>query len=418
MKTIVVNDKDQTKIPFLRGILVRSLLDAGLEFDDAHSLATELREELADTEEISASEVRERISALLESRGHLGAVDPYGLPLTSTMRIEVNSRKGNKSAFSRSRHERFLQASGMKAEKAEQVTDAIYERLLVDGVTTVTTRQLGYVTYLFLRQEVSKKMARRFLTWSEYRQSSRSLMLLICGAVGSGKSTVATEVAHVLDIVRIQSTDMLREVMRMMIPDRLLPMLHASSFDAWKALPIRDARERDPDQLVADGFRSQSDLLAVACEAVLQRAFEESVPVILEGVHAHPELLERLPDDPKPIAVHTTLAVLKAKELKSRLKGRGKEVPARRAKRYLNKFDAIWSLQSFLLSEADRYDAAIITNHDKEKAVQQVILQVIVELSKHFDSSPREVFGAVVDRVGGEAEDDSWQQAVTRLAPE
>jgi 2-phosphoglycerate kinase len=168
--------------------------------------------------------------------------------------------------------------------------------------------------------------------------------------------------------------------------------------------------------LVADGYRSQADLLTVACEAVLQRAFEESVPVILEGVHAHPELLERLPDDPRPIAVHTTLAVLKAKELKSRLKGRGKEVPARRAKRYLNKFEAIWSLQSFLLSEADRYDAAIIKNHDKEKAVQQVILQVVEELSRHFEGNPRDVFGAVVDRVGSEDEQESWQHAVDLLA--
>ena len=75
MKTIVVSDKDQTRIPFLRGILVRSLLDAGLDFGEAYKLATDLREELADTEEITANEVRERISALLESHGHLGAVD-------------------------------------------------------------------------------------------------------------------------------------------------------------------------------------------------------------------------------------------------------------------------------------------------------------------------------------------------------
>ena len=416
MKTIVVSDQGQTRIPFLRGILVRSLLDAGLEFKEAHQLATDLREELSEHEEIEASELRQRISVLLESHGHLGAVDPYGLPLTSTMRIEVRSRKGSVSAFSRSRHELFLQAGGMKAERAEAVTDAIYERLLVDGIASITTRQLGYITYLYLYQEVSKKAARRFLTWSEYRQSSRSLILLICGAVGSGKSTVATEVAHVLDIVRIQSTDMLREVMRMMMPERLLPILHTSSFDALRALPIRDAKERDREQLVADGYRSQADLLTVACEAVLQRAFEESVPVILEGVHAHPELLERLPDDPRPIAVHTTLAVLKAKELKSRLKGRGKEVPARRAKRYLDKFEAIWSLQSFLLSEADRHDAAIIKNHDKEKAVQQVILQVVDELSRHFEGSPRDVFGAVVDRVGSEDEQESWQHAVDLLA--
>ena len=116
---------------------------------------------------------------------------------------------------------------------------------------------------------------------------------------------------------------------------------------------------------------------------------EESVPIILEGVHAHPDLIERLPADTDAIVVHATLAVLKTKELKSRLRGRGAEVPQRRAKRYLNKFDSVWSLQSFLLSEADRCDVPIITNHDKEKAVLQIILQVIDELSRHFEGSPR-----------------------------
>ena len=38
-------------------------------------------------------------------------------------------------------------------------------------------------------------------------------------------------------IVRAQSTDMLREVMRTMVPQRLLPVLHTSSFVAWKEMP-------------------------------------------------------------------------------------------------------------------------------------------------------------------------------------
>lgn len=415
MKTIVVSDKDQSRIPFLRGILTRSLLDAGLDFEDAFALATVLRDELSSYDEVSSDDIRDRVFSLLEENGHLGALEPYRLPLASPAKIEVKRRNGSENAFSRSRHERFLQACGIKPEKAEQTTDMIFGQLLASGVSSITTRQLGYLTYLYLQQETSKKAARRYLLWSEFQQSSRPLMLLVCGTVGTGKSTVATEVAHVLDIVRIQSTDMLREVMRMMMPQRLLPVLHTSSFNAWKALPIQDVTDRDKDQVVADGYRSQADLLAVPCEAVLQRAAEESVPVILEGVHAHPDLLERLPQDEEIIAVHVTLAVLKAKELKSRLRGRGEAVPQRRAKRYLNKFDAVWSLQSFLLSEADRCDVPIITNHDKEKAVQQVIQQVIYELSRHFSGTPHDVFGQVVDQVKKETIDGSWQDAVGLL---
>jgi 2-phosphoglycerate kinase len=415
MKTIVVNEKDQTRVPFLRGILTRSLLDAGLDFEDAFSMATSLRDELSGFDEISSNDIRDRVYGLLEENGHLGALEPYRLPLAAPAPIKVVSRAGTVSAFSRGRHERFLQACGMKSEKAEQTTNWIYDQLLAAGTESITTGRLGYLTYLCLQQEVSKKAARRYLIWCEYQLSSRPLMLLICGAVGCGKSTVATEVGHVLDIVRIQSTDMLREVMRMMMPKRLLPILHTSSFNAWKALPIQDVKDRDKDQLGADGYRSQADLLAVACEAVLQRAAEENVPVILEGVHAHPDLLERLPEEAEAIAVHVTLAVLRAKELKSRLRGRGEEVPQRRAKRYINKFEAVWSLQSFLLSEADRCDVPIITNHDKEKAIQEVVRQVIYELSRHFEGTPRDIYGSVVDIVKNETVDGAWQDAVPVL---
>jgi 2-phosphoglycerate kinase len=416
LKTIVVNEKENTRVPFLRGILTRSLLDAGLEFEDAFDLATRVRDGLGEEAEVTTSMIHQNVFSLLEEFGHLGALEPYRQPLAAPAKIQVNSPSGITSAFSRGKHERYLQASGMKPEKAEQITDLIYDQLLAAGVSSMSTCQLGYLTYICLGEEVSKKAARRYLVWSEYQHSARPLLLLICGTVGTGKSTIATEVAHLLDIVRIQSTDMLREVMRMMMPKRLLPVLHTSSFNAWKALRIQDAKERDWDQLVADGYRSQADLIAVPCEAVLQRAIEESVPVILEGVHAHPDLIERLPADTDAIVVHATLAVLRSKELKARLRGRGAEVPQRRAKRYLNKFDSIWSLQSFLLSEADRCDVPIITNHDKEKAVLQIILHVVQELARHFEGSARDVFGEVVDSVQDRVELEPWHQLIPLLS--
>jgi len=418
MKTIVINEKDQTRIPFLRGILIRSLLDAGLEFDDAYRLASDMREALSDVEEISSDDIRHRVSEQLEDEGHLGALEPYRLPLAAPGRIVVTSRSGGASAFSRGKHERYLRAAGVKAEKAEQTTSLVYEQLLAAGATSIDTCTLGYLTYLALEQEVSRKAAKRYLVWSEYQRSGRPLILMICGTVGTGKSTIATEVAHLLDIVRIQSTDMLREVMRMMLPEQLLPVLHASSFNAWKALPIQDARGRDRDLLIADGYRSQVGLLSVAIEAVIQRAVEESVPIILEGVHANPEISMNLPEDTDAITVHTTLAVLKSKELKRRLRGRGAEVPQRRAKRYLNTFDSIWSLQTVLLSESDRCDVPIITNTDKDKTIHQVVLQVNYELSRHFEGSPRDVYGEVVDRAGDVPDDAEWFERVPALLSE
>jgi 2-phosphoglycerate kinase len=417
LKTIVINELDNTRVPFLRGILTRSLLDAGLDFDDAFNLATVIRDELSVRPEITSDELKNRVLRALENIADQDTQEQYRLPSAALARIQVYSMSGSDSAFSRGRHARSLQSSGMKAEKAEHITALIYDQLLASGVSSITTCQLGYLTYLCLQQEASKKAARRYLVWSEFQRSARPLLLLICGTVGSGKSTVATELAHLLEIVRIQSTDMLREVMRMLMPRKLLPMLHSSSFDAWKSLPIQDMHNREKEKLVSEGYRSQVDLLAVPCEAVLQRAVEESVPIILEGVHAHPDLLDRAPQDSDAIMVHVTLAVLKPKALKSRLRGRGVVVPQRRAKRYLNKFDSIWNLQSFLLTEADRCDVPIIPNDDKEKTVLEVIRHINYRLSRHFKGTPGMIFGEVVDEVNSQTEHATWHEILPTMSP-
>ncbi len=415
MKTIVVNERENERVPFLRGILTHSLLDAGLAFEDAFEMASTIREQLADIHEITSEELRQRVSSLLQDKGDEEVLQQYRLPTVAPARILVDSLSGTVSAFSRGRHARYLQSSGMRAEKAEQTTALIYDRLIAVGISSITTSQLGYLTYLCLQQEVGKKAARRYLVWSEFQRGNRPLALLICGTVGTGKSTIATEIAHLLEIVRIQSTDMLREVMRMMVPKRLLPVLHTSSFNAWKSLPIQDEKGRDRDQLIAEGYRSQVELLAVPCEAVLQRAVEECVHIILEGVHVHPDLLDRAPKDSGVITVHVTLAVLKSKELKSRLRGRGVEVPQRRAKKYLNNFDSIWSLQSFLLSEADRCEVPIITNEDKDKSILQIIQQVNVELARHFTGTAEQIFGGVVSDMRERAEAYSWREIIPML---
>ncbi|MDT8321639.1 MAG: hypothetical protein RQ826_14050, partial [Xanthomonadales bacterium] len=225
MKTIVVNEREHTRVPFLRGILTRSLLEAGLPFEQAFEVASTVRETLAETAEVSSDELRRQVAQLLEVRGEQDVLEHYRYPAVAPATIQVCSSSGRVSAFSRARHERYLQSSGMRSDKAEHTTAMIYDQLLAAGISAISARKLGFLTYHCLRQEVSGKAARRYLVWTAFQRTGRPLLLLICGAVGTGKSTIASEIAHLLEIVRIQSTDMLREVMRMMLPRRLLPVL-------------------------------------------------------------------------------------------------------------------------------------------------------------------------------------------------
>lgn len=178
----------------------------------------------------------------------------------------------------------------------------------------------------------------------------------------------------------------------MMLPERLLPVLHASSFEAWHQLPWADAEHADEEELLADGFRAQADLIAVACEAVVQRAIRERVSLILEGVHVQPSLLARIPEDADALVVPVMLAVLNSATLRSRIRGRGVKTPGRRSKRYLRSFDGIWRLQSYLLDEADRAGIPIIRNTEEQQVFLEVMRVILDRLSAEFSGTVEEVF--------------------------
>src|SRR5207302_2322802 len=99
------------------------------------------------------------------------------------------------------------------------------------------------------------RYAKNFVRWQQVEGLDIPLVLLIGGATGVGKSTIATQIAARLGIVRVVATDAIREVMRALFSKELMPTLYTSSFDAGTALRERAPRGDDP---VIVGFREQT----------------------------------------------------------------------------------------------------------------------------------------------------------------
>jgi 2-phosphoglycerate kinase len=382
-RPLVINAEEQTRVPFLRGILTRSLQKAGLSFGDSYEVANRVRDELAQVREITTDDLRRRVLALLTRYGN-EVVDRYENPPAPAATILVRSRDDQTDAYSRGRHGLDLMSSGLSGDEAASITTGLYQELIAEGQPEVSSQHLRELTFHRIRDQLGPEPARRYLVWKGFQDSRRPLLVLISGSVGCGKSTVATQLAHRLGIVRMQSTDMLREVMRMMVPRRLVPVLHRSTYNAWQALPAHEHLHAQPDTLVEDGYLTQSELVWVACEAAVQRAVQERVSLILEGVHVHPSFFRRIESESNAIVVPVMLAVLKRKHLRQRIRGRGKDAPDRRAERYLKHLDDIWRLQSFLLSEADPAGVPIVMNEDIEATVQEVVRIIHQELAKSF----------------------------------
>jgi 2-phosphoglycerate kinase len=180
--------------------------------------------------------------------------------------------------------------------------------------------------------------------------------------------------------------------MRTILSSKQYPALHASSYDAWRELPDDDDAGDASGHSVEEGYKAQAELLDVANRAVIERALRERESLIIEGVHAHPGLAAGLADDDDAVIIHILLAVIKRRKLKQRLSGRATKAVRRRAERYLANFDAIWQLQSYLLSEADRTQTPIVVNAEREETVREIMRTVVDILGNQLTPLPEAVF--------------------------
>ena len=391
-KTLIRDSSEGTSTPFLRGILTRSLTEAGMPFETAYRLATDIRQQIAHKSHLSTQELRRLVLEELRKMKAQEVLEVYeqNAPIAQVM---VRGRSGQLTPFSILEHRRSLTSTGLAADKAAFISKSLYQQLAGFQETEVQSDRIGLLTYNALKRHFGKESATRYLVWIEYKRGHRPLIVLIGGTTGCGKSTIATEVAHRLGIIRTQSTDMLREVMRMLIPQRLLPALHTSSFKAWRKMPTFREVGEVTEEMMINGYLHQSELVSVPCEAVIHRALSERVSLIVEGVHVHPGLIERFRKSSDAVIVPVMLAVLKQDRLKRQLKGRGVTAPERNAQsKYLSNFDCIWALQSYLLSEADNSAIPILENDDKETTTDHVMHAIIEVLQKHFNTKADDIF--------------------------
>jgi len=395
-KLLIEDKEEDTQVPFLRGILTRSLQKAGLSFGQAYSVATSVRQQLSDDTILTSLELHRIVYKQLKRQFGDDVADRYLRPAHALVQVQVADGEGRLTPFSVELHRRNLVTIGLTLAESSRVAAKLRRHLIREKITQISSRRISRISYDLMENMASlgPAVARRWLVWRAFVDSGRPLILVICGTTGCGKSTVATGLAHQLDIVRMQSTDLLREVMRTMLSSDQYPELHASSYDAWRELVKGDDDLvlSTGEYSVEDGYRAQSKLISVASEAVIERAIHERISLVIEGVHAHTELAAKI-DSGDAVIVHVMLAIVKKRKLKDRLSGRASKAVGRRAERYLKHFDEIWQLQTHLLSEADRTNTPIIINDDRNDTVREIMRLIVDELSGYAVPGPKEVFG-------------------------
>ena len=130
---------------------------------------------------------------------------------------------------------------------------------------------------------------RQLRRFRDLQELDLPVILLVGGGTGTGKSTVATEVAYRLGITRVTSTDFVRQTMRAFFAKEFMPSIHYSSFEA--GLGLSKAEEEESGDAALLGFLDQTRNVLTGVEAAMQRALDEGWSMVLEGVHLVPGMI-------------------------------------------------------------------------------------------------------------------------------
>jgi len=258
---------------------------------------------------------------------------------------------------------RALMATGLAPEPAYALARRLEreaaarngEGITLDRVEEVATELLG---------DVGRDAAQRLRRYGKLQELDVPIVLLIGGATGTGKSTIATEAAYRLGITRVTSTDFIRQTMRAFFSRDFMPSVHYSSFEARVG-------ETDLPEQMLQGFLDQTRNVLVGVQAALDRALHEGWSMVIEGVHLVPGMVQPIEG---PVVIQCVVAIADEGEHLDHFQIRDRASGGvRPLEKYVEHFADIRALQDYIVERARRSEVPVVDRPTVESAVGEVI---------------------------------------------
>jgi len=278
--------------------------------------------------------------------------------------------EGHAVPFSKGLLATTLTATGLAPERAYAVALDVEWELSGMPEREISVERLRELVERALEEGAGQMYLARYRKWNRLGRDDRPVILLIGGATGVGKSTMAAHLAERLGLLRIIATDSIREVMRAFFSESLMPSIHYSSYDSDRA--VRMPLGSDLNSHVV-GFMEQVEMVNVGVQAVLGRSIKERTSLVVEGVHMVPGMLPAA----KPggaredaLILAMVVAVKDADLHRSHFLVRERETSGRRVlARYLKGFPEIRRIQEFILERAEAEGTLVIDNVSIDDAI-------------------------------------------------
>lgn len=203
------------------------------------------------------------------------------------------------------------------------------------------------------------------------------VVILLAGAPGTGKSTIANLLVQRLGLSHHLSTGFIRASIRQFLPDSQVKLMARHAFDAWEELPKPLDTAIDP---VLQGLMAQAEVLKPAIKECVGRANREGIGLVVEGSHLIPQIF-----DPGELGA-TLLCVLDVPDRKLLQK---RALSDNHSRRTLNhtQLDRLLALQETIVGQAKDFGRPVVMNNRLPDAIRQI--RALVKQVRPFPSNTK-----------------------------
>lgn len=288
-------------------------------------------------------------------------------------------RKGEqKFPFSRGILARSISRSGLSISKSYEIVRDIKSDLQEGGIEEIKSDELKDIVCEKLLERGRKKEERYYRVRREIKYLDEPIFVLVGGGPGVGKSSISIDVGHRLGISRVIGTDTIREIMRSILPENLVPTLHASTFMAKDKL-----RAPGVSNKLIHAFEEQTRLVCEGISAVMKRGEKEGLSMILDGVHMVPGFVESSLNRNPKYFFRYVIDVPDREQHIQHFYAR-EESSRRDPERYVDEIDNIRGIHEYIMEMAEREGVKIIENKSYDETLETILKDVMTKLEEEI----------------------------------
>jgi len=225
---------------------------------------------------------------------------------------------------------------------------------------------------------------------------SVAVAILLCGATGSGKSTLGALLSSSLGIHTILSTDSVRNSLRSLtssvtsdVDIKTKAILARSTYDAYEAL--LDLPSVMPhEKKVVKGYKAQAAIVMEHTSEIITRTLSRGQSLIVEGIHLRPQLIvQMMARRPDLIILPFSIRINDPEKHISRFAVRAKHLALQPVEnRYVHYFREIRAIQGYLSFASGKHQIPTVDNSSADRSLA-AIRRTVLQCTKYVMSCRR-----------------------------